>query len=90
MEKGSERLFLKERREFSSFRTPSARLVLKVNYATLLRTAKRRRGLRIGEFERRALQAMRDEVNQAYAARIAAVVTRPEKASPTRFPLCVA
>ncbi len=78
--------FLDERRECRRSRTPSMRPVLKLNYATLIPAIERWRGLRIGEFGRCPLQAIRDEVNRAYASRTAAAVTRPQKSSPARFP----
>jgi putative transposase len=53
------------------------RPVLKLLLAAVIRAADRWRGLTIGEFERRQLRAIREEVSQAYAARVAPVVTAP-------------
>ena len=47
------------------------RAVLKLMYAALIRAAERWRGLKMTEFERRQLKAIRDELDRAFAARTA-------------------
>jgi hypothetical protein len=42
-------------------------------YAAVIRAATRWRGITIGEFERRQLRAIREELNRAHAARTAPV-----------------
>jgi putative transposase len=78
-----ERLFGEERRRTKVI--PHAfgeRAVLKLMYAALIRAAERWRGLKMTEFERRQLQAIRDELNRAHAERTApaarADVTAPQ------------
>jgi hypothetical protein len=69
-------------------RTPHAfgeRAVLKLMYAALIRAAERWRGLRMTEFERRQLAAIRSEFNRAHAERTAPVVSANVTASPTRL-----
>src|SRR5215468_7395677 len=65
-----ERLFGEERRRSKVI--PHAfgeRAVLKLMYAAMIRAAERWRGLRVTAFERRQLQAIRDELNQALASK---------------------
>jgi putative transposase len=67
-----ERLFLGERRRTKVI--PHAfgeRPVLKLMYAAVIRAADRWRGLTVGEFERRQLHALREELNRAHAERVA-------------------
>ena len=52
------------------------RPVLKLMYAAIIRAADRWRGILVGEFERRQLRAIREELNRAHAARVAPAVTR--------------
>ena len=54
-------------------------------YAALIRAAERWRGIRIGEFERRQLRAIRDELNKDFAARTAPAMAPTLTASPTRL-----
>jgi transposase-like protein len=73
-----ERLFGEERRRTKVI--PHAfgeRAVLKLMYAALIRAAERWRGIKTSEFERRQLQAIRDELNRAHAERTAPA-TRPD------------
>lgn len=70
-----ERLFLEARRRTKVI--PHAfgeRPVLKLLYAAVIRAADRWRGLTVGEFERRQLQAIRAELDQAHATRVAPAV----------------
>lgn len=61
------------------------RAVLKLMYAALIRAAERWRGLKITEFERRQLKAIRDELDAAHAERTAPAVSPTLTASPTRL-----
>ena len=73
-----ERLFGEERRRTKVI--PHAfgeRAVLKLMYAALIRAAERWRGLRMTEFERRQLIAIRNELDRAHAERTAPV-TAPQ------------
>src|SRR5262245_18631751 len=81
-----ERLFGEERRRTKVI--PHAfgeRAVLKLMYAALIRAAERWRGLRMTEFERRQLIAIRNELDRAHAERTAPVVSANVTASPTRL-----
>src|SRR5262245_1087798 len=81
-----ERLFGEERRRSKVI--PHAfgeRAVLKLMYAAMIRAAERWRGLRVTAFERRQLQAIRDELNQAHANKTAPAVATNTTASPTRL-----
>ena len=81
-----ERLFGEERRRTKII--PHAfgeRAVLKLMYAALIRAAERWRGIRITEFERRQLRAIRDELDSDFAARTAPATSAPATASPTRL-----
>ncbi len=81
-----ERLFGEERRRTKVI--PHAfgeRAVLKLMYAALIRAAERWRGLRITEFERRQLKAIRDELDRAHAERIAPAVRPGITASQPRL-----
>src|SRR5437588_12995984 len=81
-----ERLFGEERRRTKVI--PHAfgeRAVLKLRYAALIRAAERWRGLRMTEFERRQLTAIRNELDRAHAERTAPVVNANLTASPTRL-----
>ena len=49
--------------------------MLKLMYAALIRAAERWRGLRMTEFERRQLTAIRNELDRAHAERTAPVVS---------------
>ena len=81
-----ERLFGEERRRSKVI--PHAfgeRAVLKLMYAAMIRAAERWRGLRVTAFERRQLQAIRDELNQALASKTAPAGAMNNAASPTRL-----
>ncbi|MGH8703394.1 MAG: IS256 family transposase [Burkholderiales bacterium] len=81
-----ERLFGEERRRTKVI--PHAfgeRAVLKLMYAALIRAAERWRGLRMTEFERRQLQAIRAELDRTHAEQTAPVVGATIPASPTRL-----
>jgi transposase-like protein len=81
-----ERLFGEERRRTKVI--PHAfgeRAVLKLMYAALIRAAERWRGLRMNEFERRQLAAIRNELDRAHAERTAPVVNANVTASPARL-----
>ena len=81
-----ERLFGEERRRTKII--PHAfgeRAVLKLMYAALIRAAERWRGLRITEFERRQMKAIRDELDHAFAVRSAPPTGKTITASPTRL-----
>jgi putative transposase len=81
-----ERLFGEERRRTKVI--PHAfgeRPVLKLMYAALIRAAERWRGLRMTEFERRQLIAIRNELDRAHAEQTAPVVNANVATSPTRL-----
>ena len=81
-----ERLFGEERRRTKVI--PHAfgeRAVLKLMYAALIRAAERRRGIRITEFERRQLKAIREEIDKDFTARIAPATSTTVTAAPTRL-----
>ena len=81
-----ERLFGEERRRTKVI--PHAfgeRAVLKLMYAALIRAAESWRGIKITEFERRQLKAIRDEIDNAFAARTAPPTTATVTAAPTRL-----
>jgi transposase-like protein len=81
-----ERLFGEERRRTKVI--PHAfgeRAVLKLMYAALIRAAERWRGIRITEFERRQLKAIRDELDGDFAARTTPATAATVTASPTRL-----
>ena len=61
------------------------RAVLKLMYAALIRAAERWRGLKMTEFERRQLKAIRDELDRDFTARTAPATSPPITASPTRL-----
>jgi hypothetical protein len=61
------------------------RAVLKLMYAALIRAAERWRGLRITEFERRQLQALRAEFDRAHAEQTAPVVDANRHRIPNSF-----
>jgi transposase-like protein len=65
-----ERLFGEERRRTKVI--PHAfgeRAVLKLMYAALIRAAERWRGIKVSEFEKRQLRAVRDEIDKNFTAR---------------------
>lgn len=81
-----ERLFGEERRRTKVI--PHAfgeRAVLKLMYAALIRAAERWRGIKMTEFERRQLKAIRDELDRVHAERTAPAVSQNVTASPTRL-----
>lgn len=81
-----ERLFGEERRRTKVI--PHAfgeRAVLKLMYAALIRAAERWRGLKMTEFERRQLKAIRDELDRAHAERTAPAVRTNVTASQSRL-----
>jgi hypothetical protein len=55
------------------------RPVLKRMYATVIRAADRWSRIQVGEFERRQLRVIRDELNRAHAQRIAPAVQKLRK-----------
>lgn len=61
------------------------RAVLKLMYAALIRAAERWRGLRVTEFERRQLHAIRAELDRTHAEQTAPVNGATVTASPTRL-----
>ncbi len=81
-----ERLFGEERRRTKVI--PHAfgeRAVLKLMYAALIRAAERWRGIRITEFERRQLKAIRDELDRDFNARTAPATNAAVTAAPPRL-----
>ncbi|MBK5093734.1 MAG: IS256 family transposase [Actinobacteria bacterium] len=61
------------------------RAVLKLMFAALIRAAERWRAIKMTEFERRQLKAIRDELDRAFAARTAPAAGTTVTASPTRL-----
>ena len=61
------------------------RAVLKLVYAALIRAAEHWRGIRITEFEQRQLKAIRDEIDQDFAARNSPTKRAAVTATPTRL-----
>jgi putative transposase len=61
------------------------RAVLKLMYPALIRAAERWRGLRMTEFERRQLTAIRNELDRVHAERTAPVVSANVTATSTRL-----
>jgi len=57
------------------------RAVLKLMYGALIRAAERMRGLRMTEFERRQLIAIRNELDRSHVERTAAVTASPTRLS---------
>jgi len=81
-----ERLFGEERRRTKVI--PHAfgeRAVLKLMYAALIRAAERWRGIKITEFERRQLKAIRDEIDNDFASRTKPATAPTVTPSPTRL-----
>jgi transposase-like protein len=61
------------------------RAVLKLMYAAMIRAAESWRGLRMTEFERRQLKAIKEELDQTHVERTAPAVGAKVTASPTRL-----
>ena len=81
-----ERLFGEERRRTKVVAHAfGERPVLKLMYAAVIRAADRWRGLTVGEFERRQLKVIRDELDRAHTERTAPVVKTTSSASPVRL-----
>jgi putative transposase len=81
-----ERLFLEERRRTKIIPNGfGERPVLKLMYAATIRAATRWRGITVGDFERRQLMVLRQELDRAHAERTAPVVRPVPSASPTRL-----
>src|SRR5207244_6734202 len=81
-----ERLFLEERRRTKV--VPHAfgeRPVLKLMFAAVIRAADRWRGLSVGEFEQRQLQAIREELDRAHARRTRPAVRPRPSVSPSKL-----
>ena len=81
-----ERLFGEERRRTKVI--PHAfgeRAVLKLMYAALIRAAERWHGLKMTDFEKRQLAALRAELDREFTTRIAPVVRAKVTATPTQL-----
>jgi putative transposase len=61
------------------------RAVLKLMHAALIRAAEGWRGIRITEFERRQLRAIRDEIDKDFTARTAPLTSATATITPTRL-----
>ena len=82
-----ERLFVEERRRLKII--PNAfgeKAVLKLMFGAMTRAAERWRSIRITEFERRQMAALRHELDQDYEATVGLNQTRSERAAATRIP----
>lgn len=81
-----ERLFGEERRRMKIVANAfGERPVLKLMYASLIRGSERWRGLRIGPFELKQLDAIRAELDQAHQRQTAPAISRGSEASPSRI-----
>jgi putative transposase len=80
-----ERLFVEERRRTKIIaNTFGERPVLKLMYAAIIRASETWRGIAVSAFERRQLEAIREELNQAHHRRDTTVVTaQSAKKSPS-------
>ena len=81
-----ERLFGEKRRRTKV--VPHAfgeRPVLKLMYAAVIRAADRWRGLTVGEFERRQLKVIREELDRAHTERVSPAVRATPSAAPVRL-----
>ena len=77
-----ERLFVEERRRLKII--PNAfgeKAVLKLMFAAMTRAAERWRAIKVTEFERRQMAALREELDNEYDAHIG-LQTRPSKEKP--------
>jgi putative transposase len=85
-----ERLFLEERRRLKII--PNAfgeKAVLKLMFGAMIRAAERWRSIRITEFERRQMTALRQELDQDYEAAVGLDTTHPMPAPTTKIPSSV-
>jgi hypothetical protein len=60
--------------------------VLKLMFGAMTRAAERWRSIRITEFERRQMAALRQELDQDYEAAVGLDATRSKSASATKIP----
>jgi transposase-like protein len=82
-----ERLFVEERRRLKII--PNAfgeKAVLKLMFGAMTRAAERWRSIRITEFERRQMAALRQELDQDYEAAVSFDATRSKPAPATKIP----
>ena len=80
-----ERLFGEERRRMKVVANAfGERPVLKLMYAALIRASERWRGIRVGAFERKQLEAIRQELDADHKKRHAPAIRKSEEASPSR------
>jgi putative transposase len=82
-----ERLFVEERRRLKII--PNAfgeKAVLKLMFGAMTRAAERWRSIRITEFERRQMGALRQELDHDYEAAVGLEPTRSKPAPATRIP----
>ena len=74
-----ERLFVEERRRLKIIPNAfSERAVLKLTFGALIRAAERWRSIKVTEFERRQITAVRKELDQEYEAAVG-LVAKPSK-----------
>jgi putative transposase len=82
-----ERLFVEERRRLKII--PNAfgeKAVLKLMFGAMTRAAERWRSIRITEFERRQMAALRHELDHDYEAQVGLQTTRSERVATTKIP----
>jgi transposase-like protein len=82
-----ERLFVEERRRLKII--PNAfgeKAVLKLMFGAMTRAAERWRSIRISEFERRQMAALRQELGQDYEAAVSLDATHSKPAPATKIP----
>ena len=81
-----ERLFVEERRRLKIIPNAFAeRAVLKLMFGALIRAAERWRSIKVTEFERRQLAAVRKELDQEYEAQVGLTTQLSKDATPMRI-----
>ncbi len=80
-----ERLFVEERRRLKII--PNAfgeKAVLKLMFGAMIRAAERWRSIRVTQFERRQMAAVRKQLDEEYQAEIGVAVVNSEDVTPAR------
>ena len=81
-----ERLLHEERRRMKIVANAfGERPVPKLMYASLIRGSERWRGLRVGPFELKQLDALRTELDDAHRRRVTPATSRSDEVSPSRI-----
>ena len=82
-----ERLFVEERRRLKII--PNAfgeKPVLKLMFGAMIRAAERWRALKVSDFERRQMIAVREELDREYEAQIGLAKTAPGRTPAVKLP----